>query len=206
MEKQKQTIDNLMDALFDYMRHIHRSEGTILRYCRRWQKVKVFMLNNDVKYYDANVEKAYLTSVLGEFDYHQLNRKEKDLVNVIEVLTEFQKTGRVLMGPRKRKPKVFKGEIGCIITDFINHRGSVLKLSNSTIQSYIFHLYPFSCYMHHKGVKQISNIKPSDILSYIEQMNPNTSANKHVSLTQLEKNVPINGKKVSFFNEFLGLS
>ena len=186
MENQKQTIDNLMNAMFDYMKDIHRSEGTISRYRRRWEKVKDFMLYNKIKYYDTDVEQAYLTSVLGDFDYHQLNRKEKELVNVIEVLSEFQKTGRILMGMRKHKPKVFKGEIGRIITEFINYRGSALKLSKSTIQSYVFHLYPFCCYMNNKAVKQIGDIKASEILSYIGQMDPNASANKHVSLNILK--------------------
>lgn len=186
MENQKQTIDNLMNAMFDYMRDIHRSEGTISRYRRRWQKVKDFMLDNKIKYYDTDVELAYLTSVLGDFDYHQLNREEKELVNVIEVLSEFQKTGRILMGKRKHKPKVFKGEIGRIITDFINYRGSALKLSKNTIQSYVFHLYPFCCFMNDKAVKQIGDIKASEILSYIGQMDPNASANKHVSLNILK--------------------
>lgn len=186
MENQKQTINNLMNAMFDFMRGIHRSEGTIYRYRRRWQKVKDFMLDNKIKYYDTDVELAYLTSVLGDFDYHQLNRKDKELVNVIEVLSEFQKTGRILMGQRKHKPKVFKGEIGRIITDFINYRGSILKLSENTIQSYVFHLYPFCCHMNNEGVKQIGDIKASEILSYIEQMDPNASANKHVSLNILK--------------------
>jgi len=182
MKNQKQTIDNLMNAMFDHMRDIHRSEGTIFRYRRRWQKVKDFMLNNQIKYYDANVEKAYLTSVLGNYDYPELNRKEKELVNVIEVLSEFQKTGRILMGPRKHKPKVFKGDTGRIITDFIDHRGNTLKLSKKTIQSYVIYLYPFYCHMNKIGVKCLSGIKASEILSYIEQMDPHASAKKHVSL------------------------
>ena len=186
MENQKQTIDNLMNAMFDHMRSIHRSEGTIYRYRRKWQKVKNFMQENQIRYYDSKVEKVYLTSELGDFDYHQLNRKEKELVNVIEVLSEFQKTGRIFMGPRKHKPKVFKGEIGRIIANFIDYRGSTLKLSQNTIQSYVFHLYPFNCHMINEGVKQIGNIKASDILSYIKQMDPNTSANKHVALIILK--------------------
>jgi len=55
MENQKQTIKNLMNAMFDYMRDIHRSDGTIYRYRRRWQKVKAFMLDNKIKYYDTDV-------------------------------------------------------------------------------------------------------------------------------------------------------
>lgn len=186
MENQKQTIDNLMNAMFDYMRDIHRCEGTIYRYRRRWQKVKDFMLDNKIKYYDTDVELAYLNSVLGDFDYHQLNRKDKELVNVIEVLSEFQKTGRILLGQRKHQPKVFKGDIGRIISEFISYRGNTLKLSENTIQSYVFHLYPFCCHMNSMGVKQIGDIKASEILSYIEQMDPNASANKHVSLNILK--------------------
>jgi len=186
MENQKQTIDDLMNAMFDYMRDIHRCEGTIYRYRRRWQKVKDFMLDNKIKYYDSDVEQAYLTSVLGDFDYHQLNRKDKELVNVIEVLSEFQKTGRILLGMRKHQPKVFKGDIGRIISEFISYRGKTLKLSENTIQSYVFHLYPFCCHLNSMGVKQIGDIKASEILSYIEQMDPKASANKHVALNILK--------------------
>ncbi|MHB9057061.1 MAG: tyrosine-type recombinase/integrase [Paludibacteraceae bacterium] len=185
MENQKQTIDNLVNAMFDYMRYIHRSEGTISRYRFRWQKVKDFMLNNRIKYYDTDVEKAYLTSVLGDFDYNDLNQKEKVLVNVIEVLTEFQKTGRIIMGPRKHHPKLFKGDIGRIFTDFINYRENELKLSKNTIQSYVIYLYPFYRHMNSTGLKNISDIKSSDILFYIGQMDPNTSAKKHVALNTL---------------------
>jgi site-specific recombinase XerD len=186
MENQEQTINDLLNAVYGYMNDLHRSRRTFSRYRRKWQAVKDFMLDNKIKYYDTDVELAYLASVLGDFDYHQLNRKEKELVNVIEVLSEFQKTGRILLGMRKHKPKVFKGDIGRIITEFISYRGSTLKLSENTIQYYVFHLYPFCCHMNNAGVKQIEDIKASDILSFIEQMDPHTSANKHVSLNILK--------------------
>lgn len=182
MENQKQSIDNLMDEMFDYMRVIHRSEGTIFRYRRRWLKVKDFMLDKKIKYYDTDVEKAYLRSYLGHFDYHQLSRKEKELVNVIEVLSEFQKTGRIMMGPRKHHPKVFEGELGRTIKDFIDYRKNTLKLSKNTAQSYIIYLYPLYCHMNSKGIRLLRDIKASDILSYIEQMDTGASAKKHVTL------------------------
>lgn len=182
MENQKQSIDNLMDAMFDYMRVIHRCEGTIFRYRRRWLKVKDFMLGKKIKYYDTDVEKAYLKSYLGHFDYHQLSRKEKELVNVIEVLSEFQKTGRIMMGPRKHHPKVFEGELGRTITDFIDYRENTLKLSKKTAQSYVIYLYPLYCHMNSKDIRLLRDIKASDILSYIEQMDTGASAKKHVTL------------------------
>lgn len=174
-----------MNSMFDYMRSIHRCEGTIVRYHRKWRKVKNFMRAHQIEYYDTDVEKAYLSSVLGDYDYHQLNRKEKEIVNVIEVLSEFQKTGRIFLGPRKHKPKEFKGETGRIITDFITYRENSLKLSKKTTQAYVNYLYPFYSHLNSIEVKHIRDIEASDILSYIQQMDPHTSAKKHVSLNIL---------------------
>ena len=181
MENQRQEIDSLTSAMFDYMRDIHRCEGTIARYRRKWQQVKCFMLQNQIKYYDSEVEQAYLTSALGNFDYNKLNRKEKDLVNIIEVLSEFQKTGRLWMGPRKHHPKAFTGSLGQIILDFIRYRGNALTLSDKTIQSYNIYLYPLYCYTNSLG-KHITDITASDILSFIEKMDPGLSAKNHVAL------------------------
>ena len=185
MENQKQTIDDLMNVMFDYMRDIHRSEGTNIRYRRKWQKVKNFMLDNQINHYDAKVEKAYLTSILGSQDYNQLNKKEKELVNVTEVLIEFQKTGRIQIGPRRHHPKVFKEDLGRIFKNFIDYRENTLNLSSKTIQSYVIYLYPFYCHLILKEIKHISGIKASEILFYIKQMDPNDSAKKHVSLNIL---------------------
>ena len=185
MENQRQTIDDLMNVMFDYMRDIHRSEGTIIRYRRKWQKVKNFMLDNQIKHYDAKVGKAYLTSILGSQDYNQLNKKEKELVNVTEVLTEFRKTGRIQIGPRRHHPKVFKEDLGRIFKNFIDYRENTLNLSSKTIQSYVIYLYPFYCHLILKEIKHISGIKASEILFYIKQMDPNDSAKKHVSLNIL---------------------
>lgn len=181
METEKQEIDNLLNALFDYLRDIHRSDGTITRYRRKWQRLKEYMLQNQIKYYDAEVEQAYLRWALGTNDYNELNRKEKDLVNTIEVLCEFQKTGRLIMGTRKQHPKVFTGATGKIILDFIQNRENTFKISDKTILSYVFHLHPFYRYMISIG-KDIPDITIPDILSYIEKMNPQLSANKHVAL------------------------
>lgn len=88
------------------------------------------------------------------------------------------------MGARKRHLKVFEGSAGRKIKAFIDYRGRTLTLSGATIQSYIFHLYPFCCYINSKGIN-ISVIKASEILTYIQQMNPNSPANMHVSLNIL---------------------
>ncbi|HYX09923.1 MAG TPA: tyrosine-type recombinase/integrase [Bacteroidales bacterium] len=187
MENQEQTIDDLLTAVYGYMKDLHRNRRTFSRYRSKWQKLKVFMRDNTIKYYSIDVENAYLTSVLGNFNYTNLHQKEKELVNGIKALTEFQNTGRLrLAGIRKHPPKEFEGEIGCIITDFIAHRENTLKLSENTIKNYFFYMYPFYSHLNSIGIRQACDIKTTDILSYIEQMDPNTQALKHVALNTIK--------------------
>ena len=167
-----------------YARSIHRSEGTIRRYCHQWQKIKDFMSSKKILHYDANTEKGYLAFKLGNYDYHQLDQHGKLIVNTTETLAEFQRTGRINMGARKHHPKVFDGHVGCKIKDFIDYRERTLNLSAITVQSYRFHLYPFCCYINSKGLN-ISVIKASELMTYIQQMSPSTPANKHVALNIL---------------------
>jgi site-specific recombinase XerD len=185
MDNPKQTIDDLMNAMFSYLRSIYRSEGTIRRYQQKWVRVKHFMLANNLKYYNIKVEKAYLVHELGNFEYHQLNQKDRVLVNVIEVLSEFQSSGKLFMGSRKHHPKVFNGLIGLAIERFISHRKGIFNLSEKTIKSYIIYLYPFYSFMLRIGIKQIQQLKSSDIIKYVEQIEPRGSAKMHVSLIML---------------------
>ncbi|HMG08269.1 MAG TPA: site-specific integrase [Mucilaginibacter sp.] len=187
MDNQKQTIDDLMNAMFSYLRSIYRSEGTIRRYHQKWVRVKHFMLANNLKYYNIKVEKAYLVHELGDFDYHQLNEKERILVNVIEVLSEFQSTGRLMMGPRKHRPKVFKGKIGLVIKDFINYRENTFNLSENTIAFYTHYLYLFYSFLIRHGMKDIQQLKSADIIKYVEQIGSGGSASMHVSLLLIKR-------------------
>lgn len=182
MKNQQQTIDNLMDEMLDYLRKSHRHPVTIDAYRYSWQKVRSFMLAKKIKYYNVKTERAFLNSVLGDYDYSKLNKREKGLVNRTEALCEFQKTGRILLGCRKHPPKEFKGETGRTITDFIAYRKNRLKLAKRTVHQYAIYLYPFNCYMNSIGIKHISDIKAPDILFYIKQMDLNTSAKRYCSL------------------------
>lgn len=185
MNSKKQTIDALMDAFSNYLRSIHRSEGTIKRYRIKWKKVKGYMEDHHLKFYSQKVEKAYLRTVLGAYDYHQLDKKSRDLVNTIEALYQYQTSGRIMMGARKHPPKAFRGSASSSIKAFIAYRQQILKLSESTIGSYIFHLYAFCSYLNHHKIP-LKTIKASQILVYIAQMNPHKPANRHVGLNILK--------------------
>ncbi|TCV19586.1 site-specific recombinase XerD [Sphingobacterium alimentarium] len=181
MSQNKQTIDDLMSDFFDHMRSIHRTEGSLKRYKRKWQRIKNFMSAQKLKYYSESVQQAYLKHELGDYHYYQLDRQKRDLVNITEALGEFQKTGRLFMGPRKQRPKEFCGSAAASIKSFIEYRQGVLNLSDNTIKSYVFHLYSFCCYIHKYNIN-LEAIKASEVLLYVEDMNPDKPANRHVSL------------------------
>lgn len=184
MNTKKQTIDDLMNDFFDYMRSIYRTEGSLKRYKRIWQRIKDFMSAQKLKYYNQAVEQAYLKHELGDYDYYQLDREKRDLINITEALGEFQKTGRLFMGARKHLPKEFRGSAAASIKAFINYKQVVLRLSENTIGSYIFHLYAFCNYIHRNEIN-LKAIKASEVLLYVEQMNANKPANRYVSLNIL---------------------
>lgn len=170
-----------MDEFFGYMRSIHRCEGTIKRYRRSWKRIKAFMQYRGIRYYNGKAGRTFLKHELGDFDYHQLDRQKKDLVNIVEALTEFQESGRVFKGARKHKPKEFHGPWAGDIKAFIEYKKQVVGLSRNTIASYIFYLYPFCCYLNSNKIGK-KNLKPSGVLDYAEQLNPYQTASKHVAL------------------------
>jgi len=173
-----------MNGFFDYMRSIDRTEHSLDRYRRKWRTLQEFMAAKKMKYYDEKVERAFLKNELGQYDYYQLDREKRDLVNIIEALGEFQRTNRFFMGPRKHRPKEFHGTAASSIKDFIDYRRRVLELSERTIGSYIFHLHPFCSYISSKKI-DLKNIQASEVLLYVGQMDPDRPANRHVALNIL---------------------
>ena len=126
MESKKQTIDNLMDELFAYMERARYSRLRISDYRYYCQKLKNFMVANNIGYYDSHVGKDFLKDSLGDFSYEDLGPKEKTLVNQTEALSDFQQTKRLRRAHKKHPPKVFEGEIGQAIEDFISYRKDTL--------------------------------------------------------------------------------
>jgi hypothetical protein len=137
------------------------------------------MLKRDIKFYTQKVQQEFLEHTFGKYDYHKLDKKRKALVNITEALTEFQNTGRIFLGPRRHQPKKFSGSAALDIIRFIEHRKQSLTLSEKTVQSYIFHLHPFSCYVQNKKIR-LKSINGSQMQDYIMGMNPDRPANKHV--------------------------
>jgi len=167
------------------MKEARYSKVRICQYGYCWNKVKNFMLLKNIKFYDKQVEITFLKDVLGEFNYKELSSVNKALVNQTEALCEFLQTKRILLGNRKHPPKVFEGEIGQAIKDFIFYRKTVLKLAKKTLQLYSIYLHHFYSYLNDIGVHRIFDINTEHLFSYIKSLEKPASAKKHVTLNTL---------------------
>ncbi|WP_430937352.1 tyrosine-type recombinase/integrase [Saccharicrinis sp. 156] len=185
MENNKQTIDSLLDELFLYFKNAQYHKVTVSSYRSCWNRVKDFMLDNGIKYYDRNVGKAFLKGELGDFVYGNLSDKQKSLVNRTEALYKFQSTGRIPVGGKQLPPKEFEGEIGHIIKRFISYRKETLGLAKKTVHSYTIYLHSFYLYLNNAGIRQIKDFNACSLLSYVKQMDQTASAKQHVTLNIL---------------------
>ena len=182
MEQKKQTIDKLTEDFHRYLRSIRRSEHTIRLYLVAWKKLKVYMASRRLKIYNGKIGEAFLVSELGKYKYENLTTNKQNFVGKIEALVDFQNTGRVLLGIRRKPPKVFTGAIGKTMKAFIDFRTRIYSLANITINNYEIYLHSFLCFLNDRGIRSVSKITQAGILQFVGQLNPSKPAARHVAL------------------------
>lgn len=182
MEQKKQTIDQLTEDFHHYLRSIRRSEHTIRLYLAAWNKLKAYMSSRRLKVYTSKIGEAFLVSQLGKYKYENLPTNKQNFVSKIEALVDFENTGRVLLGTRIKPPKAFTGTIGETMKAFIDFKIKIFSLANATINNYEIYLYSFSCFLNGSRIKSVSQITQSEILQFINQLDPAKPAARHVAL------------------------
>lgn len=182
MKQEKQTIDELTEDLHKYLRSIRRSEHTIRLYVIAWKKLKNYMISHRLKFYDSRIGEAFLVSELGKYKYENLTTNKKNFVNKIESLTDFQYTGRVLLGKRLNPPKVFSGIVGKTMEDFIEFRKNAYSLAQITVNNYRLYLHSFFCFLNDRSIRVLSKITLAEISQFLRRLNSTKSAAQHMAL------------------------
>lgn len=185
METKKKTIDGLTEGLHDFLRSLPRSEGTIKKYLSAWKKLKAYMALHDQEFYTADIGEAFLASELGRYEYQELPSNKKRFVSKIRALTEFQRTGRLSLGPRKKPARQFYGAIGKTMEAFIGYRTRLYQLSRPTITNYNIYLHSLLRFLSKGGVDATDKVELSDILRFIDTLDPTKPAARHISINIL---------------------
>jgi hypothetical protein len=78
-----------------------------------WNQIRKFMVSNDIKCYNHDVEKQILYHKFKNRNIRELSRTEKEFYNSVKMLSEFQVTGKIKVYPRMDRRKFFfSGQIG----------------------------------------------------------------------------------------------
>jgi site-specific recombinase XerD len=189
MEQTKQTIDELTEDFHRYLRSAHRCEHTIRLYLSAWKRLKDYMAAHRLKIYSSKIGEAFLVSELGKYKYENLTYSKQHFVSKIEALIDFQNTGRVLLGKRRKPPKELNGAIGKTMNDFIIFKTTTYGLSKATITNYKIYLYEFNCFLSERKIRSVNKITLSEILQFIGGFNPERPAARHVVMYILRRYV-----------------
>lgn len=182
MELKKQTIDELTEDFHHYLRSIRRSEGTIRRYLIAWERLKTYMASRKLKVYTPKIGEAFLVSELGPYKYEELPLSKQNFVSKIEALFDFQTTGRVLLGMRRKPPRQFSGAVGKTMQAFIDFRERLYSLSSFTRTNYEIYLHSLLCFLNDKGISSVRGITQAELLQFITQLDPSRPAARHVAI------------------------
>lgn len=182
MELKNQTINELTESFHHYLRSIRRSESTIRRYLIAWEKLKTYMASHKLKIYTPKIGEAFLVSELGPYKYEYLPLNKQHFVSKIEALLDFQNTGKVILGMRRKPPKQFSGAVGKTMQDFIDFRVRLYNLSPITKINYEIYLHSLLCFLNNKGIRSLKGITQSELLRFISQLDTSKPAARHVAI------------------------
>ena len=124
-------------------------------------------------------------SELGKYKFENLPINKKHFVSKIEALIDFQNTGKVLLGMRRKPPKELNGPIGKTMQDFIDFKTTIYTLSKATITNYKIYLHAFNGFLSERRIRSAFKINLSEILQFIGGLNPGKPAARHVALSTL---------------------
>src|ERR1700761_6183281 len=155
MELKKQTIDELTENFHHYLRSIRRSDSTIRRYLIAWEKLRTYMASRKLKIYTPKIGEALL---------------------------DFQNTGKVILGMRRKPPKQFSGAVGKTMQDFIDFRWTLYNLSPITKINYEIYLHSLLCFLNNKGIRSVRGTTQIELLQFISQLDASKPAARHVAI------------------------
>jgi radical SAM superfamily enzyme YgiQ (UPF0313 family) len=113
-------------------------------------------LENSVTF-NAVIAEKFIVSRLGEYEYHCLNEKKKELISHVSRLVEYQETGSISKKRKNNEKIVFDGIIGIEMEKFIT-QNEALNYSQITIKKQKIHLKYFLDYLQTNDINSLTGI------------------------------------------------
>ncbi len=174
------------NAMLAYLRKMEYKESSIYYFENRFRAIVHFMEMNGYEAYTYTAYTAYLETITGGREYHELQSLEKRHYRTATILYQFQQTGSFTFRHPKGE-KLFSGGIKEDIEEFVEYRKSLLQ-SEATRRQYHRALLCFNCFLNDQGIQNILQITNTVILQYVqERMSQFTPSTIRYTLTMLRQ-------------------
>jgi site-specific recombinase XerD len=154
---------------------------TLRHYRARWLLIKVYMESNKIDSISPAVCKSFLAIFYNGRKHSDLSVNEKLIEKSVSVLSEFMQTGAI---QKKIKIRYLDGSIGGQMKDFLCFKQSG-GLSRLTIDKIESHMSNFNFWLSANRVFDISDIRQTHLISFIQSLEPNKKALIHDTLMDL---------------------
>ncbi|MFW6271312.1 MAG: tyrosine-type recombinase/integrase [Bacillota bacterium] len=163
--KKNQNLQELISELEVYIKSLSYHRVTQLKYQRGWSLLNDFMVKNSIKFYNPQVGEKFIFNIMKNRPYKNLSRKEKDLIRIASITSEFQATGVIKFRSVSKKYN-FDGEIGKIILIYLKHlkfKGYAAK----TLESKKIYLLRLLDYLKANNILSLNMLENQHILQFI---------------------------------------
>lgn len=149
---------------------------TVDRYRQIWKQIRAYMAAHRIVLYDQRVEERLLCHQYGRRSLKEIPYTERTFYHGVKMLTEFSQSGKINLPVRPhKKPILFNGPLGELMTTFMHHKRVEERLSIIRLSCYQRHLSEFLTYCQEHQINTIADVDLRVILLYLGQLNPRTT-------------------------------
>ncbi len=145
--------------------------SAVVHYRKAWKQIRIFMALNGINGYTPDVGIQVIKHKFNDRSEEELTQYERWFIKSILMLSEFQETCHIKIRPRSRKkPIVFSGPIGEIISDFLDYKRIEDRLSIIRLHCYQLNLFRFLSFCNGNNICSIKDIDLVVILRFLSEM------------------------------------
>ena len=150
---------SLREGATDYLEKLQYSKQTIAIYHVAWNRLTDFMEGRGIAIFNADVADDFAHSFLrNDCSYDDLSSYERQIIQQVNVLTEYQLTGSI----KFRRSKLYRtmprdGGIGDLMREYISQRRG-LGISPETLDDYERNFGVFLVFLNENDIHNIEGI------------------------------------------------
>lgn len=173
MNKKIKDFNALIKKATDYLEFdLLLSTATVDNYRRHWRRIRNFMHQQGILYYEKELERKILKYEFDNRDLSELTHSEKHFYKSVDILREYIETGKIQRDfiSSRKTPIVFDGIIGYLILSFLDYKKTVDHLSIIRLNCYKRKLHIFSEYCKKKDLSTVEKVDFAFILNFIQEL------------------------------------